>query len=79
MIRIDIMEARQQLPALLSKVQEGEKVIITKRGEPVAKVIPFRKQSRRPFESHKAIRDAMAIKGKPLSELVAALRGERRS
>jgi prevent-host-death family protein len=79
MIKTGIKEARQQLPAILSKVQEGEEIIITKRGEPIAKVIPFRKRAKGRLESHKSIRDALAKKGSPLSEVVTALRNEERS
>lgn len=79
MIKTGIKEARQHLPALLLKVQEGEEVVITKRGEPVAKVTPFRKQAKGRLESHKSIRDALAKKGLPLSEVVATLREEERS
>ena len=79
MIKTGIKEARQHLPALLSKVQGGEEVVITKRGEPVAKVTPFRKRAKGPLGSHKSIRDALAKKGRPLSEVVAALRDEERS
>lgn len=79
MIKAGIKEARQNLPALLSKVQEGEEVVITKRGEPVAKVMPFRKRAKGRLESHKSLRDALTKKGRSLSEVVAELRDEERS
>ncbi len=79
MIKAGIKEARQHLPALLAKVQEGDEVVITKRGEPVAKVTPFRKRAKGRLESHRSIREALAKKGRPLSEIVAALRDEERS
>jgi prevent-host-death family protein len=79
MIKTGIKEARQNLPALLSKVQVGEEVVITKHGVPVAKVTPYRKHTKSPLESHKSFRDALAKKGSPLSETVAALRDEERS
>lgn len=79
MIKTGIKDARQNLPALLSKAQAGEEVVITKHGVPIAKVTPFSKNTKGSLKSHKSLRAALAGKGKPLSETVAALRDEERS
>jgi prevent-host-death family protein len=34
-------EAKTHLPALLERVARSERIIITKRGKPVAKLVPF--------------------------------------
>ena len=35
-------EAKTHLPALLERVARGEHITITKRGKPVAKLVPFK-------------------------------------
>jgi prevent-host-death family protein len=79
MIKTGIKEARQGLPAILSRVQDGEEVIITKRGEPVAKITSIKKQRRGMLKSHKALREALSGKGRPLSKVVCDLREKERS
>ena len=41
-----ISEARARLSELIEMVQEGEKVIITRRGIPIAKVIAIREENK---------------------------------
>jgi prevent-host-death family protein len=78
MIKTGIKEARQNLPDILNKVRHGEEVIITKRGDPIAKVIPLQKKPEGALSGHKILREALAAKGKPLSGVIAeARRGER--
>ena len=38
---IDIHEAKAHLSELLTRVQAGEKIIITKEGRPVAQIVPI--------------------------------------
>ncbi|MBI5379707.1 MAG: type II toxin-antitoxin system prevent-host-death family antitoxin [Nitrospirae bacterium] len=78
MIKTGIKEARRNLTGFLNKVQKGEEVIITKRGEAIAKISPFRKRLKRKLVSHKALREAIESKGKPLSRIVAELRERER-
>ena len=40
MIEIGAFDARDQFSRLLDQVQQGEEVIITRRGKPVAKLVP---------------------------------------
>jgi prevent-host-death family protein len=40
---IGAFEAKTHLSQLLEKVQKGNEIIITKRGKPVARLIPFHK------------------------------------
>jgi prevent-host-death family protein len=40
-------EAKTHLPALLSQVAKGETITITKRGKPVAKLVPAEEQPKR--------------------------------
>lgn len=47
MILKNISEAKAELSALVEAVQKGEDVVIGKAGVPVARLIPFRKQTER--------------------------------
>lgn len=47
MILKNITEAKAELSALVEAVQKGEDVIIGKAGVPVARLVPFRKQTER--------------------------------
>jgi prevent-host-death family protein len=42
MAQIGAYEAKTHLPALLERVQKGERFIITRHGKPVAELAPFR-------------------------------------
>lgn len=42
-MEIGSFEAKNRLSALLEKVEKGEEVIITRRGKPVAKLVPVTK------------------------------------
>jgi prevent-host-death family protein len=72
-----IREARQNLSALLAEVAKGREVVITDRGRPVARLVPPRRESERPFKAHGRIRAAVKLRGRALSESVAAEREDR--
>ncbi len=78
MIKAGIKEARQNLTDYLNMVQAGEEVIITKRGEPIARISPFKKKPLRKLASHKVLRDSIKAKGEPLSKTVIESRKEER-
>jgi prevent-host-death family protein len=44
MITVTITEAKIQFSRLLKKVEEGEEVIITRRGVPIAKLVAVRRR-----------------------------------
>ena len=76
MITAGIKEARQHLTEYLSKVENGEEIIISKRNEPIAIIKPIKNKARRNLESHKELRALIIAKGRPLSEVVAESRKE---
>jgi prevent-host-death family protein len=41
MIEVNIHEAKTHLSRLLTKVADGEEVVIARSGEPVAKIVPI--------------------------------------
>lgn len=43
---VDIHEAKTHLPRLLDRVKQGEEIVIAKAGKPVAKLVPYREQSK---------------------------------
>ena len=46
MIEVGTFEAKTHLSALLEKVSQGQEVLITKRGEPVARLVPAQRSDR---------------------------------
>ena len=42
MIEIGTFEAKNKLSALIEKAEAGEEIVITRRGQPVARLVPFR-------------------------------------
>ena len=42
MVVRNISEAKAQLSALIAMVQQGDEVILSKAGKPVAKIVPYR-------------------------------------
>jgi prevent-host-death family protein len=40
MLKIGAFEAKNRLGALLDRVEHGEEIVITRRGKPVAKLVP---------------------------------------
>jgi prevent-host-death family protein len=65
MKRITATEARRQLSKLLETVATGDRVVITKRGRPVAIVSPHPKELT--AEEHKAaVAELLAVLNEPL-------------
>lgn len=77
MVRTGVKQMRQNLTKYLKQVQKGQEVIITKREEPIAKLIPIHKKRAKKLTSHAELRRIIAKKGKPLSEVVSEAREER--
>ncbi len=44
--KINIYETKANLSKLINRVMEGEEIIIAKAGEPVAKLVPIRKNDK---------------------------------
>jgi prevent-host-death family protein len=66
MDEIGAFDAKNKLSALLDKVERGEEVVITRRGRPVAKLVPvntgFDRDAAR--EAGRRIRERAGLKGK---------------
>ncbi len=74
MSQIGAFEAKTHLPRLLERVRRGERFVITKHGNPVAELIPFRKRDpekiRAAIEQLKAFQKAHSLGGITIRELI---------
>jgi prevent-host-death family protein len=74
MSTVSAYEAKTHLPRLIKAVEQGETIVITRHGRPVAKLVPFEERSQADvtaaIERLKALRRRMPKI--PLEELLAA-------
>ncbi|MBV9884846.1 MAG: type II toxin-antitoxin system prevent-host-death family antitoxin [Sphingomonadaceae bacterium] len=54
MKHVSIKEAKDHLPALVRAAEQGERVVITRNGKPVAEVIPHKRKGGIDFEALQA-------------------------
>ena len=78
MTRISVKDARGNFRKVLDQVACGTEVAIMRRGKEVARIVPPSHGVKRPFPSHKALRDSIKLRGEPLSKTVARMRREER-
>jgi prevent-host-death family protein len=68
-------EAKTHLPALLKKVERGEKIVITKHGVPVAVLQPVSSPGKRDvgevIEEMRRLATKNRLRGLPLKDLIA--------
>ena len=50
---VNVHQAKTSLSRLLAQVEAGEEVVIARRGEPVARLVPCKPRSKRQFGSMK--------------------------
>ncbi len=77
MIEVNAKEARSKLSMLLKRVEEGDEVVILRRGRRVARLLPSQNEGRR-LPSLKEFRASIQIKGDALSTVVTRERKETR-
>ena len=72
---IGAYQAKTHLPRLLERVRRGESVTITKRGRPVARLVPVAADDEeRARQAASRIRNRRRrLRGAPLAELVATI------
>lgn len=75
MIQIQVKEMRDHLKELLDNVLQGNEVVIVRRNEPIARIIPYSLESMLP--SMAEFRDTIKIKG-TLSKSLSEERGGTR-
>jgi prevent-host-death family protein len=77
MLEINAKEARGRLSMLLKRAEEGEEIVILRRGKKVARLMAVEDQGKR-LPSLKAFRNSVKIKGDHLGRVIIHEREERR-
>ncbi len=77
MIEINVKEVRSNLSSILDKVEQGEDIVITRRGKRVARITNL-DENPTPLRSLKSFRANISIQGNSLSQTVIAQREEER-
>jgi len=73
-----VAEAKAHLSELLARVENGEELVITRRGRPVAQLSPIRPVKRAPdWRTIRAFRESMPIVESSASDLVREMRDGR--
>lgn len=74
MATIGAHEARTHLPQLLDRVARGESLTITRRGRPVARLVPVAGPRTRARDAATRIRERRRrVAGAPLADLIASV------
>ena len=60
MVTVGAFDAKTHLSSLLKKVEQGEEVLITRRGKPVARLVPAEEADRRDVAD--AIRELRSVR-----------------
>jgi prevent-host-death family protein len=75
MEQIGAFEAKNHLSALLDRAEKGEEIIITKRGRPVARLVPAqpafdREKARQAVEGIRKLRRGITLGGLKVKDLI---------
>jgi prevent-host-death family protein len=76
MLEVNVKEARARFSQLLNKVEQGQDIVLTRRGRKVARLVSPNLDRRLP--SLKKFRQGIAVSGKSLSSVVQADRDDER-
>ncbi len=79
-MQVGAFDAKNQLSALLDKVEKGAEVVITRRGKPVAKLVPAapgfdREKARRAAAGLRQLSRTATLGGIKIKELIEQGRG----
>ncbi len=75
---INARQAREHFSQLLNDATNGQSVTITRHGQEIARIVPAESNTRKKLPNLTKFRSGITIKGRPLSEDVAAARSEER-
>lgn len=75
MQEIGLFEAKNKLSALVDRVEHGAEIVITRRGKPVAKLVPAepgfdREKAKRAAEGLREISKGLRLRGLKIKDLV---------
>ena len=77
MPEVNVRDTRDQLARLLDAVEAGEEVVVTRRGTPVARLVPVDADMMTPFPDRSALRAALPPMRSPTVDVVRTLREDR--
>jgi prevent-host-death family protein len=77
MIEVSSKQARGTLSSIIRRVEQGEEVIISRRGKQVARIVPMSNKSRG-LPSLKGFRSSIRVTGESLSSVVVKDREKER-
>lgn len=77
MSTITVADAKAHLSELLSRIENGEEIVITRRGKPVARLTPM-EPAKQPVKSLADFRNSIRQTRTPATEVLTALRDEER-
>ena len=78
MQKVSVREARQNIGRLLKAVSAGEKVIITRRGKPIAKLVLIDKNDEAlRFPDRREFRSNLPSSKQPSFQMIREMRDER--
>jgi len=75
MQEIGLFEAKNKLSALVDRVEHGAEIVITRRGKPVAKLVPAapgfdREKAKRAAEGLRQISKGLRLRGLKIKDLI---------
>lgn len=75
---VNLKEARRRLGALVKAAERGQSIVITRRGRKVARLVPAEAALAKGLPDLTEFRKSIKTKGRPLSQIVIAMRDEER-
>jgi prevent-host-death family protein len=75
---VNLKEARRRLGALVKAAERGQSIVITRRGRKVARLVPAEAAPAKGLPDLTEFRKSIKTKGRPLSQIVIAMRDEER-
>lgn len=83
MRHVEIYEAKAHFAQLLKAVERGETIIVTRRGKPIAHIVPAptdrREKAKEAVAKIRALRKGLGLAGLTLKELIDEGRGNRQA
>lgn len=76
-MQVSVKQARANISSLLNRIQEGEEILILRRGKKIARLVPVDNESRRLPDLSK-FRNSIQVPGEPLSQTVMQEREQER-
>ena len=77
MLKASVKEARQNFSTLLDQVENGEEVLILRRGRVIAHIVPHVLAQKKQLPSLKKFRDEIDVDGIAVSEMIRQERKKR--